>query len=130
MCLQRATNRSPKKEGEGYKVVKMWNASSTWIGQPICTPDQEFPLLLNHWATKEKRRGPDFLKFTALGKGSYPSGFHIWKTLKGAQAYSISEEKIYKAQYRKAHTEGVQNGHKVIVADEIRLLEEARKEVG
>ena len=110
MCLDSITKEFADKEGEGYKVLYRYT---------LRTINQAFPLRKKIWnrATLKVpfRTNDDW----------YMSGFHILTSLKSAREWKRKYGgRIVKVKYRKGRILGKQDGMNIIVADEMRLLEE------
>lgn len=116
MCLQTVSKTKPKPEGMGYKVFyKNPNRG-------IETANQFFPVTLGKWLHAFKR-GVLYtqVSVSSLKKYPYPKGFHVFASKEGAIAWVVDfgYQIVLPVKYRKAHTQGTQEGRKVIVADEI-----------
>lgn len=119
MCLQHITNKHKKDTGFGYKVfVKI----KTKLYSEMFSIGTIRPI--NKWLkAKSKRIRTDF-------KENYESGFHIFKKRKDAVEWAClsNSEVIRKIAYRKVIVSGIQSKAIVIVAKEIKILPNKRKQ--
>ena len=118
MCLARVTTRNPKKtEGIGYKVFRVklnedilhlhWHRGLK-------------PRVIGRWYTSSKGT---FNPKSQRGVPTYPLGFHIYLDKpKGCDSFF----KIYKVQYKEAHTLGVDGGRRTVIAHKMKILERVK----
>ena len=120
MCLEKIEKKAlPKSDnGIGYKVFERWSKSSklqtVFVGKIVYT---------HKWNKAMKI----LLKSNAGLR--YKSGFHIYKTREnqGIQDWLSScyqsHAELWKVEYRNVVAHGTENGVKVIVVKEMKLLE-------
>ncbi len=127
MCLDTITSRKPKPTGVGY-VLREINRKGKLISIYFGT---HIPQQRNRWLQSETFSKYNNTTILAENDQRYPKGFHIFATLQEAKDYSpgfLKYRRIFKVQYRQAHTLGTQCMHtsttNIIVAKEIILKEE------
>jgi len=115
MCLSVITDPNPKRTGFGWKAVKPGNY----------TIPRNCKLKPKSWNISGRA--------TVSGKFCYKAGFHIWVSKRGAVVWGKKYLKDYgilfkivRIEYRNAHLMGKQKNYKVIVADEMRIVKEAK----
>lgn len=124
MCLQTISEKSPKKEGIGYKV---FSRNRMMRGEDLLRGDCYVGARpIGVWLNAKKYAN---LPLPSL---KYVRDWHIWATEKGAKAWVIRRSRwgskhrkslvVRKVEYKEAHTQGKQVGYKVIVAEEIRII--------
>ena len=112
MCLDIITKEFEDKEGEGYKVL---------YRHTLRTINQASILRKRVW-NKAKQ-----VKISCWNGTWYMTGFHIFISLKSARKWNkmcSRSGRIFKVKYRKGRILGKQDGMNIIVADEMKLLEE------
>ena len=110
MCLDMITKEFEDKEGEGYKVLYRYT---------LRTINQASILRKRVW-NKAKQ-----VKISCWNGTLYMTGFHILTSLKSAREWKRKYGgRIVKVKYRKGRILGKQEDMNIIVADEMKLLEE------
>ena len=113
MCLDIITREFEGKEGEGYKVLEL---------SDLITVNEMFPLRKRVW---NKAKNVKISCRSAEFDDWYISGFHIFTSLKSARKWRrYFPGRIVKVKYRKGWILGKQDGMNIIVANEMKLLEE------
>ena len=129
MCLTFIRDRKPEiTSGVGFKVFQK---------------RKDGTLSSDCRQTKAIRKRGIWLKATGTKKvtiwtvstdGGYKAGFHIFNAKTGAKKWRGAKKwkgggdhyAVYKVKYRKATCIGAQDGWKIIVAKEMRILEEVK----
>ncbi len=119
MCLRVVSKRKPKKSGYGYKLYKIRLSGGAELAEPLY---YGHALRLDEWHTKGRRAKT----IRSLIQRRYKAGFHVYKTYRAARMEELYVTVcIVRVEYRKAHTQGTQNGtgrrSDCIVADQIRI---------
>lgn len=121
MCLSTVTKKignSKLSKGVGYKIFDRSCNSLPPSGE-YYTPDRycAYGYPIGKWINADGNN------IMADDGHFYPSGFHIFTSLKSAVKYLAGETylEIRKVQYRDAHTLGTQSNGRCIVAKEIKL---------
>ena len=107
MCLDVVHSEKPEPTGVGYKVFSKW-------GRFLYGDFTSGTRRTKTWLVAELRK--------RYGSAEYALGFHIFETLSGAKGWIGGLEGgdvVRRVKYQKAHTQGIQSGHSVIVADGI-----------
>lgn len=121
MCLDEVQKQEKLPSGFGYKV---FHKKGKLLEGEFSRGERPIGKWLNE---KDSRRSQSY---TSIGYvTSYHFGFHVFKTRKGIAEWGASPDfglVTYRVRYRKAHTMGTQHGHTVIVAREIKILEEIK----
>ena len=114
MCLSKVTKVGGVRSGYGYKVFR------EGFGElfPQVQGNGK-PLKVGVWLDEMGFRFPD-----GGGIYGYNFGWHIFKKKKDARDWRcfIYNRPIYKVQYRKAHTKGLQGSSITVVAKEMKIL--------
>jgi len=86
------------------------------------------PLPLGIWLKEKDYRLSVYgnLQFIGGGEVQYPFGWHIFHTKKAAKGWYPGGFLVLRVRVRGAHTVGLQDGQKITVAKEIKILEEVR----
>lgn len=103
MCLSTVSSEKPKSSGIGYKVFRVDNNENLYppyyfTGRPIRIGEKQVNLNLTNFIYGDDNK-------------KYKAGFHIFATLKGAQAYLLRDSDyhvIAKVEYKKAYRKGTQ----------------------
>ena len=115
MCLAKKMGGRFKKSGIGYKIFDKSQTGrlySMFQGRGKAYPR-------GIWLKEEDYRYEHITIIGSPGGVEYPPGFHIY-----AKRPLAIGERIYKVKYRGAHTVGFQDCERVLVAKEMKILEE------
>lgn len=129
MCLEKISKVRPKPAGKGYKVFA-GVGTSMLAGQCELRGDMTTGIrLVGEWLkdTEYCNQSP------AIPTIKYPLSWHIWKTRRAAERWiekrvswvhplAMENLVVRKVEYRGAHTQGTQEGYRVVVAEEIKIL--------
>ena len=122
MCMDKVSKKKPAPEGYGYKVFALTDGRlyGELARREKIRPVGTWLKSRNYAVSKTEEGGVSPIK------GKYPTGWHIFKSLTGAEdwAYNPGFEYIVikRVRYRQAHTEGTIGDYKVVVAKEIFIL--------
>lgn len=132
MCLDEMVEKQGNiKDGFGYKVFAR-------KGTGVCTEYKGIQLSLptGEWINEKDYRNPGDSRRKKLHTSfpPYPKnrrygfGWHIFEALRDAKAWTLGDKgrPICKVRYRKAHTLGIQARLRVVVATEMKVLEETK----
>jgi len=118
MCLDIITKRNPWKSwGVGYK--KYIEHCNGRLDSAVMTCEE-------YWDYGRWYSADETDLYTTYEGEKYTSGFHIFSTKAEAKSWGSPHSVVVKVRYRGAHTIGIQNGAKVIVARKVKLLKEIR----
>lgn len=115
MCLSKIIEQNPKqKEGIAYKYIRQVD-SDGYLFRDLYRGLRNRKI--NFWYKARERR-----IWSSYG-GSYLTGFHIYKTKYAAKGKSLSGcGVVVKVEYKDAHTIGIQDGCRVIVAKRMKII--------
>ena len=111
MCLNEVTYR---KEDEKFK-----------IGYKFFRPSFDGYGIIDFFMHHHREIGTLYKEISRkrlTGDINYETGFHIFKTKRGALAYRNDIDALYKVEYRDVVAEGFDNGSKVVVAKQMRII--------